>query len=423
MTRTVRFPASVQGARDVETLTGALELKSAPQFVHPGESVQVHLETQLSPVPVIVPKERVEAGPPLPPPQPMGQFRLHWSLSGLTDAEASALSAGTSATEGNLESTPADSGRRKIRIPLEAAKLEDAAKTGRVRLELELSVGGLRVERYAIRLLHAHAPWPGQVRALLDRLEFLPEGKAAAKDAQPPPPAGSAEAAGEAERMLLIVPREDEADYRRFRPLGLAGRASPEAQEILFVGDPLVEAPAGTPTDALMGLAARLAKAQPERTWQVVTLPGPHRGWFMFRLLAETEAFLKRRKAGPAPATAVLALGGADAARQTPMHDFERGLDVVVDRLRRAGVQKLVVLGVLPEPAREKQAEPYHTRWTEVLRQHHLTGVDLFSRWTAEPGWERRYALDLEKSPGAYGPVPNAGALDEIEDLVRKALR
>ncbi|MCZ7646420.1 MAG: hypothetical protein M5U26_14240 [Planctomycetota bacterium] len=393
LSRTVLFPLEREGGRNVADLCGALELKAASTFLYSDETGQIHFETQLAPLPVIHEKNRVERGPPIPAPQPMGQYRVAWSLQG-PDGPGEILE--------RAEATPALDGRCKIRVPLPPERFAEASKSGQVRLVASLSVGGVPVERLALRLLHARAPWPAGVFARLDGLGYAE------------PAAGGP--GGEPEQALVVVPREDEADYRRFR-LREEARAL-DASEILFLGDPLVEAPAGADPEAPLGLAARLARAYPEKTWSARVLPGPSRGRFVFRLLEAAEAAARKREGG-LPESVVVSVGGGDAYAQTPLHDFERGLDVLVDRLRLAGTRRILFLGVVPEPGRTRQGEPYQKRWAEIVRAHHLEGFDIFTLWTEQSDWLKHFALDPDSDKAAYGPAPNVQALDGLVEALR----
>ena len=397
-TRTVLFPTATAGARDVELLSGELAVKAAPQFVYPDETAQIHLEAQLNPLPLVTPKERVTNGPPRQPPVPEGLFRLRWKLEGAESAGASGA--------GDAEATPEATGRRKVRVPLDVRAIEAAARSGQARLELTLTVGGLPAERIVFRLLHSRAEWPAAVRAEPDGLACVPAG-------------------AESERTLTVVPREDEAEYRRFRPLGLQGLlgGAGAAKSALFLGDPLVEvADPGKPQGDI-GLAARLAAGAPQLKWTAVSLPGPHRGRFMFRLIAATETWLKAQGAAQVPDLALVSLGNADAGQQTPFHDFERGLDVLVDRLRRAGVPRILVLGLVPEPGRLEQGLAYRVKLDEVLRQHHLDSIDILGEWTKDKEWTKRFALDPEGRSPVFAPVPNTASLDSIVELVKARLK
>ncbi|MCW8131637.1 MAG: hypothetical protein KIS92_14925 [Planctomycetota bacterium] len=407
--RTFACPLEDAGGRDVDLLQGELALKAAPQFVYPDETGQLHLEAQLNPLPVLTSKERIERGMLRQQPVAHGQFLLRMRVTG-ADGQGDTAEAGKELSgDAELDATPDDAGRRKIRVPVEGAKLAEFARGGKARLELELLIGGVPAERLVFRLLHARMPWPGEVTGALDRLECVPE-----KNAAP-------------ERVLVLVPREDEADYRRFQPLGV-GLFGGSASSALFVGDPLVEAPESTKPTAPIGLAGRLNKGLSNITWTNLCLPGPQKGRFVFRLLAETEARLRAFPDGKAPELAVVSIGGSDAAGQTPMPDFERGLDVLVDRLRLAGVRRILLLGVVPEPGRAEQGALYQERWADLVRQHHLESLDIYSQWTrrkegAEKDWPKRFALDPEGKSPVFGPSPNAASLDEIAEQIKAILK
>lgn len=411
--RKVIIPTEEMGARDVDLLSGELTLKFAPQFIYPDETGQLHFEAQLNPLPQLTSKERVERGLLRQAPMPPGQFRMRMRVTGMDTGDA-AQAGKALAGDAEIEATPDESGRRKIRIPIEGAKLAEFAKSGSARLEIELLVGGVRVDRVVFRLLHSRAEWPGELSARSDHLEFIP-AKEKEKDR-------------DVERVLVLVPREDEGDYRRFQPLGLRGAPGAGVKEALFAGDPLVEAPEGK-ADTAIGLAARMPKILPDAAWTTLCLPGPHKGRFVYRLLAGVENRLRSIPNGKKIELAVVALGGGDASGQTPIHDFERGIDVLIDRLRRAGIQNIVLLGVVPEPGQVEQGAAYHEHLADLVRQHHLDVIDLYTLWTREKDgteskeWVKRFALDPEGKSPVYGPVPNADALGEIVELLKAKLK
>lgn len=403
-------PTETAGARDVDLFQGELVLKSAPQFLYPDEIGQLHLEAQLNPLPLITTKERLLRGLLRPEPQPHGSFRLLVRVTGAKELDASMASRELTGAA-DFDANPAEAGRQKLRVPVDGARLEALARSGAARLELELCVGGVPAERFVFRLLHARQPWTGKLAARAGQLEYVPA------------------ADRPSEWALFVVPREDEADYRRFQPLGLRGLLGTGAKTALLVGDPLSEAPVGTKPDAAIGLAGKLPQACPELTWTTWSMPGPHQGRFVYKLIEGVEACLQNLPEGKTPDLAVVTLGGADAAGQTPLHDFERGLDLVVDRLRMRGIKRIVLMGVVPEPGRPAQGELYQQRLTDVLRQHHLDAVDPFALWTRLPDgsaskdWMKRFALDPEGKSPVYGPMPNGDALDELIEALKAKLR
>jgi hypothetical protein len=392
-TRRVLLPASKDGAQNVLDLEGELAVKSAPEFLHPDETGQIHLEAMLSPAPVIVTKERVESKLAPPPPRPLGGFHLRWRI------EASGVEI-ASKDAGDVDATPLDEGREKLRVPIDPGEWLEPAKSGLARLVLTLSVGDVPVQQESFRLLYSRSEkYPGTLGAGAGGLLFTPDASVGAPSA---------------ERVLMIVPREDELEHRRFLPLKsvMGGDLGKTA---LFLGDPLVEGqPPGA--KALPGLAGSIAQRVPKFSWQALPVCGPHRHLPIFQMTAKLDAFARAQPGGKIPAVVVLSLGGGDAARQTPPHVFERALDALLDRLKAAGARKIVLIGVVPEPSRENQSAPYQARVADILRQHHLDGLDLFGQWTKESDWARRFSVEgVEGEDNAvFGAAPNSQTLDEI---------
>jgi lysophospholipase L1-like esterase len=400
VTRAVTMPCLDKNDEDLLDLEGELAVKSAPDFIYPDETAHIHLEALLAAPPMLVFKERLEKNllPPLP--RPMGRFRATWRLEEQGAAPDTPV---------ELDATPVEGERRKLRVSLETGKLLEQARRGKTRLTVQLAVGGVEVEEVCLRLLHAAAPWPGTVRAGADHLLFSPEVN------QPGDCPG--------ERAMIVVPKQDEADYRTFAPLKAFTRERTASGEGLFLGDPLVESVQPKPNGGeLFGLASALAGLTPNMQWKGVCTPGPHRYLPVFRMLADLESFARTRPDGKLPPVVVVCLGAGDVARQTPLHTFQRAVDAVVNRLRLGGARRIVVAGVIPEPARERQCETYQERLSSLLRQHHVDGLDIFNNWTKDDAWERRFLLDGAGSAKLYGPVPNAAAREEIAKLLKDKL-
>lgn len=434
--RIVRFPPDEDGGKNVCDLTGGMSIKSAPLFLHPDETGQIYVETAMEPLPKIVPKPRLESEIPLPLARPLGQYRVAWRLEIEQPAPPAASVKGWKDTGWqDAEATPDAAGKRTVRVPVETAQLEERSKRGFVRLAVQLSIGGVPIETLRFRLLHSRGTWPGALAARTDGLNFVPVDPAgfATEYYSTPgilrPSRAPANAAGEgkgtpalpSEEVLIVVPREDPAQYRVFNPPGLAPLLKAKNPATVFLGDPLVEAPPEADPARAVGLASRLAKLSPERAWSCRVLSGPHKGRFVFKLLAETEAWLAQRAADGSVA-AVVSVGGGDAQWQTPDHEFERGLDVLVDRLRSSGVREIFFVGVLPEPGRAEQGKVYQEHWAEIVRQHRLDAYDLFGEWTKESDWMRRFSLDPENQTPTYGPTPGAESLDELAKAIKAKL-
>ena len=411
--RTAIFPTTKEGARDVLDLEAELSIKAAPDFLYPDETGYIHVEALLSPVPVIISKERLEEKLLPPPPRPMGEFQIQWRL------EEDAMAVPTPSGNGKIDATPSKSNQKKCYVPVSAASLEEKSKSGGFYLILELAAGGVDVQVCRFRLLHATSQWPGTILSGSDKLLW----RARRGELQTSPNlvdsnhlSSSTGSMGfpELERVLMLVPRESEAEYRRFAPLKALAQGD-FGNEVLFLGDPLVEDVSST-TQA--GLVGALARALPAFKWNPKCISGPFRYLPVFRILADFEEW-KDSQPGKIPSVAVISLGGGDVARQTPLHSFQRALDVLVDRLRLGGVKKIIIAGVIPEPMREAHCEPYQERVDEVLREHHLDGVDIFREWMKEKNWVRHYSIDGAESSTTFAPVPNAQAIDLFARMIK----
>ena len=402
--RTITWPTLKTGAKDamereVMDLEAELLIKSAPEFLYPNESGHIHAESVLSPKPVIIHKTRFDTKYPisaanpqnipgwemLPPfPRPMGQFLLTVRVGGEPPAQ--------------FDITPDESIRRKKLISLDAAKLEREALQNTVRIGVALKMGGVLCQAHDFRMLHAKAEkFPGTLKVDGGELYFSASGNASGESA---------------ERVIMLVPQEDEASFRRLKPLDVFSNVG-APHDTLFLGDPLVEdssAPAGT----LIGLGARLKQAAPQTNWRAINVTGPHRSLPILRMLALLSESVANAPDAKLPPQVIVSLGSGDVSRQTPLHTYERALDTLLTRLKVRGAEAVIVVGPVPEAWRERQCEPYQERTNTVVRRHHASGVDLFHLWTSESDWARRYAsAEAGGSPISLATL-NAAALDEI---------
>jgi hypothetical protein len=153
-------------------------------------------------------------------------------------------------------------------------------------------------------------------------------------------------------------------------------------------------------------------------------VPGPHRGYYIFRLLAAADQFIRSAPGGKIPHLVVVSLGAGDMVRQTPVYDFQRGLDLLVDRLRKAGAGRIFVVGVLPLPDQEKASTLYQTRAADTVRSHHLESLDLATAWLKTGDWTKRFRIPApEGTAPAYAPVPNTGTLDEVAKQIAERIK
>jgi hypothetical protein len=324
-----------------------------------------------------------------------------------------------------LEATPLESPRKKLRIPLPAGELSEACLGCAPQLNISFTVSDVEVERIRFRVLDAQSKtWPGKLLPGADSLFLGPlggreeAGAGIKTDSAGLPVQPTALARSGLERALFILPRENEEEYRAFAGLKALGEGT-VWQTALFLGDPLVEQGAAVHQ---ANLAARIAKAWPAFKWSNIFTAGPHRYEPIFRMLAGLDEFVRAQPEGRFPELVVLSLGGGDVARQTQLHDFERALSLLLRRLRLAGAEKIFIIGVLPEPEREKQCQSYQERVLGVQRQQHVEGLDLFNTWTIEKDWARRYSLEGMAGAPIYGAELNAQALDEIVNRLQQEL-
>jgi len=393
--RNTLFPVLGKGSPDLMDLEGELVIKSSPDFVYPKEQAHIHLEAMLSPAPILILKEYLESKLLPPAPRPMGEFRVEWQLSPLESGDLMDKPAVTAAT-------PLESARKKVRVSVSAAEVEELARAGKSNLVLRLWVGDCAVQSLRVRLHHSTSPWPVGIEAASGSLNV-----AAAKPVDPK----------DGDRMIVIVPAENESEYRKFAPLKALERRD-LGRNALFIGDPLIEGIAPKAGEhELFGIGKLLAEKMPEFKWSGICIPGPHREMPVFRLLADLESFAASQPDKKIPGLVIVSLGGGDVARQTPLHTFERAIDTLIDRLRFYGAKKIVICGVVPEPWRDKQCAPYQERLSDMLRQHHIDSVDIFSSWTKEETWVRYFWND--KTGKLIAPVPNAQARENIAEMIK----
>ncbi|MEI6236058.1 MAG: GDSL-type esterase/lipase family protein [Planctomycetota bacterium] len=388
-----------QVEREVMDLEAELLVKSTPEFLYPNETGHIHVETVLTPKPVIVHKSRFDVSDVIgwellpPSPRPMGEFSLYFSQTNPGTATTSSQPA-----TAPLAATPDESERRKIRVSFPVNL--NQALAGTSEMTLRLNVGGLECQQENFRLLHAQAPtWPGKLVMNGADIAFQPTG------------------ATETQRVVILVPHEDDASHRRLQPLDRLGTVS-SASEALFIGDTLVEGiPSAQDNSPTSGLSAALAKAKPGIKWKAIEVAGPHRYRPLLRMLADLDAFVAAQPNRKLPKVAVVNLGTGDVSRQTPLHTFERALDTLIARLNAGGTTHIIVVGAIPEPWRERQCEPYQERVDNVVKQHHVNGINLHHVWTVDPNWTKRFVPDGE-SGDIIGAVPNAASINDIVQLI-----
>jgi hypothetical protein len=393
-----------RNADELLDLAARLDLRSAPRFLRPDEAAHFYLETALAPFPVLERKHDIERRLWWPPARPLGEFELRWTLKG---AEALILSgthgatpparwAGTKVEDERSPTTETHEPHR-LRLEISGADLARALRAPTARLELELNVGGVPAGRTSVRLLHSQQPWPDGICAGRDGL-FL----------------RAADNREAAENLLVLVPREQEAEYRRHALTRGLTRSGDRARAF-FLGDPLCEKQPSAKT--FPGLAGDLAAQTQGVQWSACCLPGPHSGRPIYQFIAALEDWVRKEKVERLPAQVVVSLGSGDALWRTPAHDFDRGFDVLTHRLRMRGVRDIFIVGVVPLPGEMAAAKRMQAVVGEALRRHHLSGLDVAALWFEENNWERRFAAPGTTAETVLGPTPNSMTRKELARL------
>ena len=120
--------------------------------------------------------------------------------------------------------------------------------------------------------------------------------------------------------------------------------------------------------------------------------------------------------------TVIISLGLGDVRALTPELDYERMLDVLIDRVRRhIPGARIMLVGPPPEVARTVRSERYAAITARVAGEHHVKFVDLHARFTRQSDWERFYRE--AESPSVYYTYPLAEGRRRAAEWVAGALR
>jgi hypothetical protein len=121
-----------------------------------------------------------------------------------------------------------------------------------------------------------------------------------------------------------------------------------------------------------------------------------------------------------------VSVGTLDVRADTPVREFTRGLDAMIDRVRtlRSGA-RLVIVGPPPEWSREDVSRRYAAAAREVAEQHHVALAELHDlvEGLVEKSVERGDgpgSLWRESDDDVHFPYPLGAAMDEI---AREVLR
>ncbi len=235
------------------------------------------------------------------------------------------------------------------------------------RVECTAGLDGAAEERVRFRMLSSRGEWP---RLREEGGAFFDEGGA---------------------RAVVFIPREDEAQYRRWAPVKWLKSAGLRPSGALFAGDPC----GGRLSSFLISRGAKVASAETS-----------------LALLLAVENSVSNETG-----EVVIFPGSADLRAGTSVEAFTRALDASIDRVRRASPHARLTLATpLPDPARPRIG----ARFAEVVRtmaeKHHAGLLDAHAFVASRKNWKGAF-----RKGDVYRPYP-ADLMDDIMDRVSEDL-
>ncbi|MCX7804275.1 MAG: hypothetical protein N3A38_03700 [Planctomycetota bacterium] len=407
-------------------LEGEVLLKGAPVFLYEDETARIHME--------------VRAG--------------EGGFTGLALSYVAPPCGDAPEWRGTIPLVPDEEGVARARLDIGPAEMSH-----RRVLTISLERCGVPGDEIRLAMLHSRGMWP-EISAARDGLRLPAAGGRE--------PAPWLEGAGDA-LVLVTIPREDEAGYRKMAVLGrIRAVLRSRGTRVLFIGDPLAPPASGcagmngrppaplAPADSVAppgrapsgsgpaagslplptgsppppapaaarggsprartgaGIEAKLKEhVGADRFESAAAYPEPGR-FFVMEMLAVCEREVARLESeGKKVSAAVVSVGLGDARAQTPPHEFERALDALVDRLRLRGVEDILLVGPPPEPGREKNSTRYGERVLDIARMHHLDAVDLHGLFLKYGDIRELYRDERGSgSDPVMLPYPNSKGLD-----------
>lgn len=214
--------------------------------------------------------------------------------------------------------------------------------------------------------------------------------------------------AGEA-RALVVLPYDTEDDLRLWAPIRSL-RLAPTGRKYLFFGDELASGGAARGR----GLARRLAAELGKRGGRFVVEPFGEGSYPIHAAAARADGAL----GGGGWRKVFISLGLLDVRAGTPLWEFERGLDFLLDRVRsRSPGSRLVVIGPPPEYGRGEVSARYARAAKELCKRHGVPFADLHGLVESLPDPWSGYR-DKGPDDGVRFPYPLGEVMDEIAELV-----
>jgi len=218
------------------------------------------------------------------------------------------------------------------------------------------------------------------------------------------------------QKVILVTDLEDADKYRKWALVKWLHRASDRsAKRTLLIGDAL------NPVSGDKGASfknyvtdLRIMLEPKEESFHFHETEAQLKPIFA-DLLALPELVRERQ-----PEIVVLCPGLRDLLASTPVRDFTRAIDIMIDVVRSQDQPAKVVL-VSPTPllSRLKVSEQYTDALRKLAEEHHCTFVNLHRALQGEPDWEQMVFATEEDDQVLY-LYPNEKAQRRIAELIAK---
>jgi hypothetical protein len=211
-------------------------------------------------------------------------------------------------------------------------------------------------------------------------------------------------------RAIFVMPYDSEGDLRKWAVVGGISLEGADAGKVLFFGDAL-ESPGAVGGE---GLAHRMKAALAKKDVALA-----HVGFGDGAHPVHAAAARVSRELMRSPWSAVwISLGALDVRAGTPLRQYERGIDFMMDRARVLAPQaRLVIVGPPPELGREDVSARYAKAAREVVERHRVPFVDLHELVTSLGPLDEAYreeAPDGSPDDGVRFPYPLGRAMDSL---------
>jgi hypothetical protein len=213
-------------------------------------------------------------------------------------------------------------------------------------------------------------------------------------------------------RAILVTDTEDANRYRKWAPVKWLHRVSDRsAKRVSVVGDSMRPDPEGSDASFknYVSWLRGLPRAEHFQFCETGTGLKP-----IFRDLFALSELLKQHR----PEVVVVCPGLRDALNSSPLRDFTRAIDIMIDLARNQEPPARIVL-VSPTPllSHKKVSEEYAKALRKLAEDHHCAFVDVHSALQTGPDWEQAFFATEEDDQILY-LYPNESGQKRIAELI-----